>query len=140
LTTGIIVSIALAMFGWGIGFVAGLISSTLLDRRRAYRSLLSEIESIRSEFHDSARFEELHRLSVESLKPLIFAAMPFLGHVQQKKAREAWAGYRDAQISHLPKEGFEARLADFHGEPLITQQKAMDSALDRIQSHFCIWP
>ena len=136
----VIIPFCTAFVGWVVGFFSTYYVTGLLERRRAYRSLVSEIEAIRSEFHDYARFEEIHTRSVDSLKPLIFNAIPFLNRKNQEDARALWASFRDAKIDQLEKFGMASRLAELLGDPVMTQHKAMDLYLDRIQCHFQTWP
>lgn len=129
-----------ACAGWVVGIFSTYFVTGWLERRRAFRALASELESIRSEFDDFARYEEIHARSVESLKPLVFAALPFLKGQEQKDAREAWAGFRDAKMGAHPKHSMVTVAADLAGEPKFTQQRALASCLDRLQGFFLVCP
>ena len=80
----------IAALSWVGGVFSTYYVTGLLERRRAFRDLASELEFVRSEFSDFARYEEIHARSVESLKPLVFAALPFLKDQKQRDARETW--------------------------------------------------
>ena len=132
------ISFFIAISSWIAGFFSTYFVTGLLERRRSFRALVSEIEAIRSEFHDHARFDEIHARSIESLKPLIFTAIPFLPIKLQQEARTAWASFRDTNISQLAKDDIASRVSEALGDSIITQQKGMDMLLDRLQSYFCI--
>lgn len=129
-----------AFVSWVVGFFSTYFVTGLLERRRAYRALVSEIEAIRSEFHDFARFSDIHPRAIENLKPLIFSAIPFLNSKKRHDARALWASFRDTDISKLEEEGFVASVSAALGDPIMTQQKAMDTLLDSIQDLFRSWP
>jgi len=136
----IYLNILLTVVGWGVGFTSSVLGTTLLERRRAYRALVGELEALRSEFHNYARFDEIHARGVESLKPLVFTAIPFLKGQQQKDARTAWASFRDTKVDQFERFGLASAVAEGMGDPMVTQQRAMDMCLDRLQSFFRIWP
>lgn len=132
------ISFFIPLASWIVGFLSTYFVTGLLERRRSFRALVSEIEAIRSEFHDHAKFDLIHARSIESLKPLIFTAIPFLRIQAQQEARKAWASFRDANISQLAKVDIVSRVSGALGDPIITQQKGMDMLLDRLQSYFRI--
>ncbi len=140
----IILTLSVAILGWGVGFVSSIISSRLLDRRRAFQALIGEIESVRSEIRNLADFQDVHDRSVISLKPLVFHAIPFLNEANRKDARRIWEGYRDIKICDFLDDDIMGNLAKFYapetGELATTKQEALDMVLSRLEATFpCLW-
>lgn len=131
-----LITLGVAVLGWAVGFISSVVSSYFMDRRRAVHALSGEIESIRSEFGDYAKFPDIHARSIESLKPLVFAAIPFLNREKQDEARNAWTSYRDLKVERFYKYSLGSRVAKFvspeTGETIITEQEAVDMMLSKL--------
>ena len=132
-----IIAFGIAVLGWTVGFISSVVSSYFMDRRRAVHALSSEIEAIRSEFSDHAKFSDIHTRSIESLKPYVFAAIPFLGKEKKKYARDAWISYRDLDVETFYGPGIMLALAEFYsketGEMTLTKHQAVDMMLSKLQ-------
>lgn len=130
-------TLGVAVLGWAVGFISSVVSSYFLDRRRALQTLSGEIESIRSEFGEYAEFREIHARSIDTLRPLVFSAVPFLSREKQDEARNVWISYRDLNVERFYKYGLESRVAKFvsqeTGETIITEQEAVDMMLSKLQ-------
>jgi hypothetical protein len=131
-----LVTLLVACLGWVVGFISSVASSYFTDRRKAVHALTSEIESIRSEFSDYARFKEIHADSIPRLKPLVFGAIPFLSRDKQDQARNTWTSYRDLDVKQFYEFGLVALVSKViskeTGEVVITEQEAVDMMLSKL--------
>lgn len=141
-----IITLIVAALGWTVGFVSSVVSSYFTDRRKAIHLLTGEIESIRSEFSNHAKFHEIHADSLIRLKPLVFAALPYLSREKQEEARNAWTSYRDLDVKKFYAYGLVSLVAKViskeTGEVVITEQEAVDMMLSKLHdslSGFLPW-
>jgi hypothetical protein len=135
-----VIPVITACTGWVVGIFSTYFVTGRLERRRAFRAIASEIESIRAEIGDYAKFDDIHKRTVESLKPLFFAAIPFLTGEKKNNAREAWSSLIKTDLSKFPVKSLASGVGGaVFDDPDITNRQEMERLLDNIQSGFDEW-
>lgn|ERR1035437_7531362 len=134
------ITIAGVFAGAIIGFFSSIYASRILEKHRVIRALISGIECVRTECRaDNPDFSGIHTSSKPILKPLCFAAIPYLTSEGKKnEARDAWIYYqglvKPLYDAPLPKVIDEAVRCS--GEIVINKFDILDGALDKLQDAF----
>lgn len=135
--------IMIASLGWIVGFLSSVTGTYLLERRRAFRTFISECELLRAHISDDTRFPDFHTQCVDALKRHFFTAAGFLNQRQRKDAREAWAAYQSFDPADFPCYQMHHDVVNdpVTGEKTVTKAAAARRELDAIQRIFAdIWP
>lgn len=135
--------IVIASLGWIVGFLSSVTGTYLLERRRAFRTFISECEIVRAEISNDTSFPDYHSQSVNALKRHFFTAAGFLNQEQRKIARDAWERYQSFDPTVFPSHEWAHDILNDPNTGMTTENKPIASRreLDAIQRVFAdIWP
>lgn len=126
--------------GWTIGFVSAVASSWFLERRRAFRSILSACHAVEFRLTDDAAFPQFHRWSLSILEAPFFHGVGFLWPDAQKQAYNAWTSYQGFDPTLYPEAEFLGIMSVELGLSPMTRVDAMRIEIQKLRTVFERFP